>query len=256
MEVLILAAGYATRLHPLTQRLPKPLLPVGGQPLINHIMDRVALLEDVARIHIVANQRFTADLQAWAAQQPLASLITVYNDGTFENAERLGAIGDAEFVVRAADVADDLLVVAGDNLFDFDLRDLRAFQRAKGASVVATHHFPDRELIKFYSTVEVDAKRRVVNFIEKPPEPTTDLIGICCYLLAACDVPKLAEYLADGQNPDAPGYFMAWLHRRTPVYAFEFDGLWYDIGDMASLLEADNVLRRRAGLSARGIYEL
>jgi len=255
LDVLILAAGYATRLHPLTEHCAKPLLPVGGQPLIDHLMDSVSRLDGVARIHVVANKRFCGDFQIWAAQRLERERLFIYNDGTFDNADRLGAIGDAAYVIRHAAIDRDLLVVAGDNLFDFDLRAMREMQLRRGTTI-ATCLFPDRERIKHYSTVEVDGTGRVVAFIEKPPEPTTNRIGICCYLFARRDVPRVQEYLGDGNNPDAPGWFIAWLYRQAPVYAFEFAGLWYDIGDLASLTEADNVLRRRAGLHERDVYEL
>jgi glucose-1-phosphate thymidylyltransferase len=255
MEVLILAAGYATRLYPLTEQRAKPLLPVGDRRLLDHLSARLVELEGVTRWHIVANNRFHADFVAWARQHPLAQRITVYNDGTFENADRLGAIGDAEYVIRTAQIADDLLIVAGDNLFEFDLRDLRAFQLAHGSSIV-TYHFPDRERLKGYSVVEVDAEGRVTSFVEKPQHPGTDLMAICCYLLSAAHVPKVSEYLSDGNNPDAPGFFIQWLHKQVPVYAFEFAGMWYDIGDLQSLTEADNELRRRGGLPPRECYAL
>lgn len=132
MEVLILAAGYATRLYPLTQQRPKPLLPLGGKPLIDHLTERISALEGLTRLHVVANDRSYSDFVEWAAQHPLSAIISVYNDGTFENADRLGAVGDAEYVIRTAAIADDLLIVAGDNLFEFDLRDLRAFQLEHG----------------------------------------------------------------------------------------------------------------------------
>jgi len=255
MQALILAAGYATRLYPLTQTCAKPLLPIGDRPLIDHIAQRIVTLDGLDRLHVVANDRFHGDFVQWATGWQGRVPVSVYNDGTFDNADRRGAIGDAEWVIDQAEIDDDLLIVAGDNLFDFDMRALRAFQLEHGTSIV-TYHFPDASLIPNYSTAEVDERHRVTSFVEKPAQPTTDLIGICCYLLSRADVPRVREYLADGNNPDAPGYFIAWLHQQVPVHAFEFDGLWYDIGDLRSLTEADNALRARAGMPKRDAYEL
>lgn len=254
MEVIILAAGYATRLYPLTETRAKPLLTVGPKPIIDHIMDRVNELEGVRRIHVVSNNKFHRDFEEWAAARPEKDRIFVYNDGTFDNADRLGAIGDAEHVIRSAAIDDDVLIVAGDNLFDFSLAKLQSFFREKGTTAVV-HHFPDRELIKKYSTVFLNGEQRVVEFIEKPEDPQTDLIGICCYLISASDIKRVAEYLQDGNNPDAPGYFLQWLHKQVPVYGFGFEGMWYDIGDLASLIDADRRLRRQAGMAEREAYE-
>ncbi|MBI5835392.1 MAG: nucleotidyltransferase family protein [Armatimonadetes bacterium] len=255
MQALILAAGYATRLYPLTQTCAKPLLPIGGRALIDHITERILTLDGLTRLHVVANDRFYLDFQRWAETWSDRIPVSVYNDGTFDNADRRGAIGDAEWVIDQAAIDDDLLLVAGDNLFDFDMRALRAFQLEHGTSIV-TYHFADASLIPQYSTVEVDDNHLVTAFAEKPEAPTTDLIGICCYLFSRVDVPRVREYLAEGNNKDAPGHFIAWLHRQVPVHAFEFDGLWYDIGDMRSLTEADRALRARAGLPTRDCYEL
>lgn len=256
MEVIILAAGYATRLYPLTEDRAKPLLPVGPKPIIDHIIGHVAELADVTKIHVVSNNKFYQDFVAWAEARPERDRIAIYNDGTFDNADRLGAIGDAEYVIKHANITDDLWLVAGDNLFDFNLGDLEAFFNEKQTSVCVTRRFPDRELIKKYSTVKLDDSKRVLEFIEKPAEPDTDLIGICCYMYRGADLPLFSKYLKDGENPDAPGYFMQWLHKETPVHGFYFDGLWFDIGDLKSLTEADGIMRERFGLPERETYAL
>lgn len=255
MEVIILAAGYATRLYPLTEHRAKPLLPVGDKVLIDHIMDRIGEMDDVKRIHVVSNNRFYNDFLEWRKTRPDQDKIVVYNDGTFENADRLGAIGDAEYVIRHAEIADDLLIVAGDNLFDFSVAELRRFFDQHGTTAVV-HVFGDMELIKKYSTVELDGDLRVTSFIEKPANPTTNLIGICCYMFRPEHVRMVAEYLKDGNNPDAPGYFLQWLHKEVPVYGYQFEGMWYDIGDLVSLTDADRKLRARAGLPDREEYAL
>ena len=245
MKALILAAGYATRLRPLTDTIPKQLLPVGGRPMVDWILDRIAETS-ADEVHLVTNARFAPDFDRWAEDKD----VHVHNDGTTSNDDRLGAIGDIRFV----GLDDDLLVVAGDNLFDFSLADYESYWRAKDGSCVAVHDVGDRELAKKYGIVDVDEDDRVTNFVEKPAEPPTTLCATATYLYKHEDAARIGTYLADGNPPDQPGNFIAWLHTRAPVYAYRVPGEWYDIGDAAQLLEADNRMRRRRGLPERSEY--
>ena len=245
MKALILAAGYATRLRPLTDRIPKQLLPVGGRPMLDWILDRI-VETSADEVHLVTNARFAADFEHWAEDKD----VHVHNDGTTSNEDRLGAIGDIHFV----GLDDDLLAVAGDNLFDYSLADYEAYWRAKGGSCVAVHDVGDRELAKKYGIVDVDADDRITNFVEKPDDPPTTLCATATYLYKRDDAARVATYLDEGNPPDQPGNFVAWLHTRAPVYAYRFPGEWYDVGDAVQLLEADNRMRRRRGLPERPEY--
>jgi glucose-1-phosphate thymidylyltransferase len=245
VKALILAAGYATRLRPLTDSIPKQLLPVGGRPIVDWILDRIAETS-VDEIHLVTNGRFAAEFERWADGKG----VLVHNDGTTSNEDRLGAIGDIDFV----GVDDDLLAIAGDNLFDYSLADYESYWREKGGSCVAVHDVGDRELAKQYGIVEVDGDDRIVGFVEKPADPPSTLAATATYLYRREHAALVPEYLAEGNPPDQPGNLVAWLHRREPVYAYRFPGEWYDIGDHAQLLEADNRTRRRAGLPERTVY--
>jgi glucose-1-phosphate thymidylyltransferase len=245
MKALILAAGYATRLRPLTDTTAKPLLPVGGRPMVDWILDRIAGTS-ADEIHLVTNARFAPDFERWAADKD----VQVHNDGTTSNEDRLGAIGDIDFV----GLDDDVLAIASDNLFDYSLADYEAYWRAKGGSCIAVYDVGDVELAKKYGIVDVDADDRVTNFVEKPENPPTTLCATATYLYRREDAARVKEYLADGNPPDQPGNYVAWLHERAPVYAYRFPGEWYDIGDQAQLLEADNRMRRRVGLPERAEY--
>ena len=247
MKALVLAAGYATRLRPLTDTIPKQLLPVGGRPMVDWILDRIAETS-AEEVHLVTNARFGPDFERWAEDKD----VRVHNDGTTSNDDRLGAIGDIGFV----GLDDDLLVVAGDNLFDFSLADYEEYWRGKGGSCVAVHDVRDRELAKKYGIVDVDGDDRITNFVEKPEDPPSTLAATATYLYRREDVARIADYLETGNPPDQPGNFVAWLHSRAPVYAYRFAGEWYDIGDPEQLLEADNRLRVRQGLPPRGRYSL
>jgi glucose-1-phosphate thymidylyltransferase len=250
MKAIVLAAGYATRLQPLTDSIAKQLLPVGGRPMMDWVCDKVEeLTED---IHVVTNARFAPDFERWAAAR---SGVTVHDDGTVSNDDRLGAIGDIAFVLERTGGDDDLLVIAGDNLFDFSLVGFAGHWRGKGvASAVAVYDCGDLELATHYGVVELGDDDRVLGFEEKPSEPRSTLAATATYLYHREHVPLVGRYLAEGNAPDQPGRLIAWLCAREPVYGYRFDGPWFDVGNPEQLLEADNRWRRRAGLAARGQY--
>jgi glucose-1-phosphate thymidylyltransferase len=242
-----LAAGYATRLRPLTDTVPKQLLPVGGRPMVDWIVDKIRET-DCDEIHLVTNHRFADDFFRWAPDD-----VTVHDDGTTSNEDRLGAVGDIQFV----GLDDDLLVIAGDNLFDFSLRDYVAFwDRKSAASCVAVHDVGDRELVRQYGVIDVDENDRVTSFVEKPDDPASTFAATATYLFARRHIGLVDAYLRDGNPPDQPGHFVAWLQAREPVYAYRFPGGWWDIGNRVQLLEADNLMRRRRALPERAEYSI
>jgi glucose-1-phosphate thymidylyltransferase len=245
MKALILAAGYATRLRPLTDSTPKQLLPVGGRPMVDWILDRV-VETSADEVHLVTNARFAVDFERWAKGKD----VLVHNDRTTSNEDRLGAIGDIRFV----GLDDDLLVVAGDNLFDYSLAEYEAYWRAREGSCVAVLDVGDRELAKKYGVVDVDENDRVIGFVEKPEVPPTTLCATATYLYEREHVRLVEQYLEEGNPPDQPGNYVAWLYKREPVYAYRFEGRWYDIGDASQLLEADNRMRRLRSLPERAEY--
>jgi glucose-1-phosphate thymidylyltransferase len=253
VKAVVLAAGYGTRLRPLTDTLAKELLPVGGRPIVDWIVDRIAEVDEVDEVHVVTNRQKARWFSEWASGRR----ITIHDDGTLSNEDRLGAIGDLRFVIERGGLDDDLLVIAGDNLFDYSLADFVAFWRTKGrASAVAVRDVESLELARRYAVVSLAADARVTSFVEKPPDPTTTLAATAAYLFHREHVPLVERYLDDGNEPDQPGRFVAWLYEREPVYGFRFDERWFDIGDHIQLLEADNVLRRRLGLPARDAYSV
>jgi glucose-1-phosphate thymidylyltransferase len=212
--------------------------------MVDWILDRIREVDDVDEVHVVTNAKFAPAFRAWAPAG-----VTVHDDGTTSEDDRLGAIGDIAFVDLAGD---DLLVIAGDNLFDFSLRDLVAFWRAKGrASAVALYDVGDRELARKYGIVELGEDDRVVGFLEKPEEPPSTLAATATYVFHRDHVALVRRYLHEGSSPDQPGRFVAWLHAREPVYGYRFDGEWLDIGDRDQLREADE--RARAWQSRREV---
>jgi glucose-1-phosphate thymidylyltransferase len=239
------------------------LLPLAERPMLDYLVDQIREVEEIEEIHLVTNARFAPAFEAWTQtlQQTVAKsdrvVVTVHDDGTTSNEDRLGAIGDLGFTIDRAGLAgEDLFVVAGDNLIGYSLPDFVAFWREKGGSAIALHEVGDLSLLSQYAVVALDENDRVVGFEEKPAEPKTNLAGTAAYLYRADALELLPGYLADGNSPDAPGNFVAWVHSRTPVYGYRFTGEWYDIGDLGQLLAADNLMRERAGLPQRPEYSL
>ena len=252
MRALILAAGYATRLRPLTDSVPKMLLPLAERPMLDYLLDRIREVDELGKIQLVTNAQFAPAFRDWAPED-----VIVYDDGTTSNEDRLGAIGDIAFTIERAGLAgEDLLVVAGDNLIGYSLPEFVDFWQEKVGSAIAVHEVADRSLLPHYGVVELDDDDRVVGLEEKPAEPKSNLAATAAYLYRGVDLELLPRYLEEGNPPDAPGNFAAWLHTRAPLYGYRFFGEWHDIGDLGQLLDADNLLRGRAGLPQRDEYSL
>ncbi|QGH36211.1 NTP transferase domain-containing protein [Gracilibacillus salitolerans] len=234
MKCIILAAGYATRLYPLTKNKAKPLLEVAGKPILNHIIEKVEKVEQVDEVYIVTNEKFTPSFQDWAANYQCHKKIVVVNDRTTTNDDRLGAIADIQYVLDHHKIDEDIMVLAGDNLFDFELVDFVHFYQEVNADSITTHELDDPEEMKRTGIVEVNEDGVVTSFEEKPQEPKSNLAVPPFYLYKAETLPLFKQYLAEGNNPDAPGNFIPWLIQHKQVYAFTFEGLRYDIGTIDS----------------------
>jgi glucose-1-phosphate thymidylyltransferase len=236
VKAVILAAGYATRLHPLTLDRPKHLLEVGGRMMLDRLLDQLPL-DELEVVYVVTNAKFADRFREWAAGQE--ANIEVIDDGTTSDDDKLGAIGDLELVIRSRDVDDDLVVAAGDSLFTERLDDFPRFGREHSAPALAVYEVERLKEMTRLSSVSVDSDGRIVAMEEKPERPTSKLAGIALYYYPREVLPLVAEYLADGNNPDQPGRFVEWLYTRTPVYAWQVPGLWVDIGTPETLADAD-----------------
>lgn len=240
MKVIVLAAGYATRLYPLTLDRPKPLLEVGGRPMLDRVLASLAGV-GAEQTYVVTNSKFAPHFGNWAAGR---SDVTVIDDGTTSEDDKRGAIGDIAFVLEAAGVDDDLIVVAGDNLFSEDLSGFGDFCRERNAPVLAVYDVGDLAEMPKYNSIETDAEGRITYFEEKPAAATTTLTGIALYFYPRHVVPLVRQYIAEGNNPDQPGRLIQWLYPRTDVYTWPVPGTWYDIGSAETLREADEVFSR------------
>ena len=245
MNVLILAAGYATRLYPLTLNKAKPLLTVGSKPIIEWLVDNLAGIPALETIYVVTNDKFSADFQAWSQayqKRHPEFRFKVVNDGSTSHGDKLGAIGDINFVVTHENLSETgLLIAAGDNLFTNSLADFVAYARNTEVTV-AVHDVGDTEAIKKYGNITVDAEGIITRFEEKPQKPQGTLAAIALYYYSPTVLSLLRRYLAAGNNADQPGRFVQWLYTRKPVKTFQIKGQWLDIGSKETLENADRML--------------
>lgn len=244
MNVLILAAGYATRLYPLTLNQPKPLLPVAGRPMIDYVLDNLAPIGGINRVYVVTNAKFAGHFQKWADNYrgSKAKLdFTIVNDNSTDDTNKLGAIGDINLVLNKEKIDDDLIVVAGDNLFSQSLEGFGALCREKKAPVLAVYDVGSLEEIKKYNSITLDQEGRITFFEEKPKAPTSTLTGIALYYYPKSSLPLIHQYMAEKNNPDQPGRLIEWMYHRTPVYTWRVPGIWFDIGSKDSLEEAGRI---------------
>lgn len=244
MNALILAAGYATRLYPLTLNKAKPLLEVGGKPIIEWLLDNLRSVSQLRTTYIVTNAKFANDFSAFAkamTDKHPGMEIKVINDGSTSDDDKLGAIGDINLVLTRENLGtDDLIVIAGDNLFEQPLSEFVDAAKSSAATV-AVHDVGDFEAIKKYGTVTIDNKGIVTSFEEKPEKPKSTLASVALYFYSRQVLSLFTTYLAAGNNPDQPGRFLQWLYTRKPVNTFQIKGRWLDIGSKETLKRADKI---------------
>jgi len=246
---ILLCAGYATRLYPLTEKLPKPLLPVADRPMLEHILEKLESEENLEKIIIISNDKFYEHFCEWNNRFEGKWPIEVVNDHTTSNETRLGAIGDLVYVRDQKKlIGKDLLVIAGDNLFDSNLAEFVRFgQKHTPHAAIAVYDVKDKNLAKRYGLVEVSSqeKGRVSEFLEKPENPSTTLASCGVYWLPSQTGVLLDRYLKDGHNADQPGHYIRWLSQKDRVYAIPLDGRWYDIGDLESYKQANAIFQNQ-----------
>ena len=237
MKAIILAAGYATRLYPLTLNMPKALLPIGNKSIIDHIVAQMDTVEDLDEIYVVSNDKFAGHFEEWAKTAKSRVPIKVLNDGTTDDSNKRGAIGDIFFVIEEMKIDDDLMVIAGDNFFTYSLKDYVAFFREKDRDCVCAKVWEDESQLSQFGIALLDWKGMVLDIEEKPAKPKSNTVVFAAYLYKKGTVPMFAEYLAACNKPDAPGNFPAWLYKKKEVYGYTFQGECYDVGTPESYRE-------------------
>ncbi len=248
MKIIILAAGYATRLYPLTLNQPKPLLPVAGKPMIDHVLDNLAAITGIDRVYVVTNAKFAGHFQKWADAHHGAKSglkFTIVNDQSTDDSNKLGAIGDLHLVLTREKVDDDVIVVAGDNLFSEKLDGFGKFCREKNTPVLALYDVGNLEEIKKYNAITIDGAGKITFFEEKPKQPQSTLTGIALYYYPKSVLPLIHQYIAEKNNPDQPGRLVQWLYPRVPFHTWKVPGIWYDIGSKETLEEANRIFAKK-----------
>lgn len=232
MKCLILAAGYATRLYPLTENFPKPLLEVGGKTILDWLVDDIDAAGLVDEYVVISNHKFAHHFESWAANKTMK--VTVVDDGTVSNETRLGAVKDIQFAIDQLSLDDDMLVIAGDNVLDFSLTEFVRYAKQKNTSCIMRYFEPNEQKLTKCGVVEVDEQDRILSMEEKPAQPKSHW---CCppfYYYTRQDAKLVEKGIAAGCGTDAPGSYIAWLCTQTPVHAMQMPGKRYDVGNLVS----------------------
>ncbi|MBE6592931.1 MAG: nucleotidyltransferase family protein [Ruminococcaceae bacterium] len=232
MKCLILAAGYATRLYPLTENFPKPLLTVGDKTILDWLIDDIDTSGEVDEYVVISNHKYAHHFDAWAKTK--AQKISVVDDGTDSNETRLGAVKDIQFAIDKLGLDDDMLVIAGDNVLDFSLTRFVAYAKEKQSSCIMRYYEGDLKRLTKCGVVQIDENDRIIGMEEKPAEPKSNW---CCppfYYYTKADARLVEKGIESGCGTDAPGSYIAWLCAETTVYAMEMPGSRYDIGNLES----------------------
>ncbi len=246
MKCILLCAGYATRLFPLTKNFPKALLEIEeGKPLLNYIVEEVNTIPEVDGIALITNERYAPHFTKWAEELHNEKNITVYNDHTTSNEDRLGAIGDIHYVINKAGIDDDVLIIAGDNLFTYPLKKVIEYYHTKNAPVVCATEIDDVNILRGFAVAELNEKDQIMNLIEKPHTPPTNIAVYATYVYPKEILDQIRLYLEEGNNPDAPGYFVEYLYKKMPVYAYRFEGECYDVGTHEALDQVRKIYQKK-----------
>lgn len=243
MKGIILAAGYATRLYPLTENQPKALLDVGGKPIINYILEGFEQIPEVDEVIVISNHKFAQHFEKWANEQKTPLKLTILDDNTTDDSNKLGAVGDISFAVDTLGIDDEVMIVAGDNIFTFELKDYYDYYKKVDADCILTKELENESDLIRMANVVVDEKSQVTYMVEKPNPPVSKLAAFAAYIYKKDTIPMFKQYLNEGNNPDAPGFFPSWLYNKKPVFAYEFEGVCYDIGTHDSYKEVCEVFK-------------
>jgi glucose-1-phosphate thymidylyltransferase len=242
MKAIVLAGGFAKRLWPLTKDKPKPLLPVAGKPMIEYILEKLSVVEELDKIYISTNSKFGPHFGEWLKTFEAGKHIEVFAEESRSEEEKLGAVGALDLLIGEHGIDDDVIVVAGDNIFDFEITEFLSGH--DGNPQVGLYDMLEKDAVRNkYGVVQLDEKGMITAFQEKPDNPLSTLISTGCYFLPRRAVKMIREYLGQGLNPDAPGFFISWLARQTDVQGFVFgkDVKWFDIGSIESYEKANAI---------------
>ena len=245
MKSIVLAAGYATRLYPLTENFPKPLLEVAGKSILDHLLDDIDTIEGIDEHIIISNHKFYEHFENWKKTCSLKHPVTIIDDGSMTNETRLGAVKDIQFAIESLNLDDDLLIVAGDNLLDFSLGEMVKLFKEKQSAVVMCSYVEDVNLLRKRGVMIPDKDFRVISMEEKPQDPKSNWCVAPFYIYKRDQLPLVKKGIEDGCGVDAPGSFIAYLCGKEDVYALKMPGERYDIGDLKSYEEVQKLFESK-----------
>ncbi|MEW6008686.1 MAG: nucleotidyltransferase family protein [Candidatus Omnitrophota bacterium] len=243
MKAILLAAGYATRLYPLTLNFPKALLPINCVPVINIIIRKLELIPDIDEIIIVTNNRFFEDFKNWQKEYRLKKRLTLLNDNTTSDEDKLGAVADLAFVIKKRKLNDDIIVIGADNLFDSKLGNFIKSCRSARRVCVGVFDFKKRNEVDKYGVIKLDKNNKIIDFKEKPREPKSSLVAMCLYFFPKERLFLIDRYLKSNKKTDAIGHYISWLIKKGEAYGYIFSGEWFDIGDKKQYFKANKTFQ-------------
>ncbi|MDE6334252.1 MAG: nucleotidyltransferase family protein [Muribaculaceae bacterium] len=238
MKNIVIAAGYATRLYPLTENFPKPLLKVGGSTILDRMMADIDRIPAIDSHIVVTNHKFASIFEDWASKAPYQKPITIIDDGTTDNDNRLGAVRDLLLAIESCQADDDIMVVAADNILDFSFAGFVEFFQAKGTSVIMRHHEPELQRLQRTGVIAIDDNEKVLVMQEKPEKPVSNWAVPPFYIYSRADLPAIRACLDHGCGTDAPGNLARYMAGIAPLHAWEMPGKRFDIGSPDSYREA------------------
>lgn len=235
MKTILLAGGFAKRMWPLTKEQPKHLLEVAGKPMMGYVVDKLDNFEIKHKAYLSTNAKFQKNFEEFLAGLDQGLDIQLVIEDTLSEGEKLGSIGALDMLIRTFEIDDELMIIGADNLFGFELQEFYDYFKQKGSDCIAVYDVGSKKKASLYGIVNVDENNQILDFLEKPDDPPTTLAATACYLFTKETVHLVTKYIDEGNNPDAMGFFITWLHKNKNVYAFPFDSEWFDIGSFESL---------------------
>lgn len=237
MQAIILAGGYGTRLYPLTINAPKPMIMVGEKPMIEYLVEKLNQIREISEIFIVSNAKFSHVFEEWLQGKNFSN-ITIVNDGTLTNEDRLGSVGDIQYVIENYNIHEDVIILGGDNFFEDPLHNALHLFHEKW-NVIVLHDEKDLELVKGFNNLEMDKNNKVMNFIEKPENPTSTLHATLIYILRNASLGHIKTVI-ESWKADRAGDFIAYLCQKDDIYGTPLEGEWFDIGTLDQLKKAED----------------
>lgn len=244
MKAIVLAGGFAKRMWPLTKDKPKHLLPVFGRPMLDYVLVKLEEVEELDQIFISTNAKFEQQFNQYISTFASKKNITLFIEDTHSEGEKLGSVGALGFLIRENKIDDELLVIGGDNIFDFGMLEFLNFFHIKEANIVALYDIKSDTQAKLYGVVAIDGNGMIIDFQEKPELPKSTLVSTACYAFTRVGVKNIIRYLKEGNEPDKIGHFIEWLYKNDDVFGFVFEGFWFDIGSFESYDNANEFLSK------------